>query len=362
MRCMVARALFLLITACSFPARAAIIVHIGDTADKDALFWVETKSNHALIHGSYRNNIDERFMRPEETATISVLALNPITFTFVYASIYHPAYIYDSKQVKEMPSALKTVTIPKFEPRAWRDFIDSGEKVLHSGQGIHLGNVVDHFKLFIKSYLPAIDNAGMGDNLKGYISLFQQLISHTEKTLPQSTYGMKSIEDLRKKDPAYARRLDQTEQGRLKELKDLLSEIKALLSISAEERIRLRSLQTKLVNARSVYHDMMTAPDRQSIEEFLDFQFKNSRSRPRPDKTQKWVGTGTNILYSITLGARYTLNDNDGKRLHETCYRTGLSVDLYGGEKTDLKNTQKSFSANFCRNDQEEWVIQLPGK
>jgi hypothetical protein len=300
---MVLRAIFLLVMAWAFPVRAAIIVHIGDAADKDALFWVETKSSHALIHGSYINTIDERFMRPGETAEISVATLNPITFSFVYASIYHPAYIYDSKRIREMPSVFKTVTIPKFEPRSWREFIDSGEKVLHSGHGIHLENVVDHFKLFIKPYLPTIDNAGMGNNLTDYISRFEQLVSHTEKTLPQSTYGMKSIEDRRKQDPDYARRLDQTEQGRLKELKDLFSEIKALLSISAEERIRLRSLQSKLINARSVYHDLMTAQDRQRIEEFLDFQFTNSRSRPRPEKTQQWVGGGTSILYSIALGA-----------------------------------------------------------
>jgi hypothetical protein len=358
---MVMPAIFLLVMAWAFPVDAAIIVRIGDAADKDALFWVETKSSHSLIHGSYINTIDERFMHPGETAEISVVALNPLTFSFVYASIYHPAYIYDSKRVREMPSVFKTVTIPKFEPRSWREFIDSGEKVMHSGRGIHLENVVDHFKLFIKPYLPTIDNAGIGNNITDYISLFEQLVSHTEKTLPHSTYGMKSIEDRRQQDQAYARRLDQTEQGRLKELKDLFLEIKALLSISAEERIRFRSLQSKLINAQSVYHELMTARDRQSIEEFLDFQFKNSRSRPRPKNTQQWVGSGTSILYSITLGDRYSLNDNNGMRLYEACYRTGLSVDLYGGEKTNLKNTQKSLNANFCRNEKEEWVIQLPG-
>jgi hypothetical protein len=41
------------------------------------------------------------------------------------------------------------------------------------------------------------------------------------------------------------------------------------------------------------------------------------------------------------LGDRYSLNENDGKRLYETCYRTGLSVDLYGAQNTNLKNTQK---------------------
>ena len=335
---------------------------IGSTADKDALFWVETKSNHPFIHSSYVTNIDERFIRPGETVTISVMALNPITFSHVYALIYHPAYVYEYKQVKEMPSVFKTVRIPKFEPRSWREFIDSGEKVLHSGHGIHLVNVIDHLRLFIEPYLPAIDDASIKTNLKDYIPLFEELIGHTKKTLPQSTYGSKSTEELRRKDPAYAQRLDRTEQRRLKELNDLFVEITALLSLSTDERIRLRSMQAKLVNTRSVHQELMTARDRQRIEEFLDFQFENSRARPAPEKTQQWTGSDTGILYSIILGNRYALNDKSGERLYDNCYRTSWSVDLNGGVETDLKNTRKRFSANFCRNDKGEWVIQLPAK
>ena len=362
MRSIAVPAIFLLMMVCSFPARAEIIVHIGYAEDKDALFWVETKSNHARIHGSIAHDIDERFMRPLETAKISVWALNPITFSFVYTSIYHPAYLYDSKLVRAMPSALRAVTIPKFEPRSWREFMDSDEKVRHAGQGIHLGNVLDHFNLFIKPYLPAIDSAGMGDNLKGYIPLLQRLISHTEKTLPETTYGLKSIDDQRATDPAYAQRLEWTEQARLKELNDLFSEIKALLSISAEERIRLRSLQAKLVNPGSVYQDLMTAQDRQAIAEFLELQFKNSRAHPKPERTQRWGARSTNILYSITLGDRFTLKGGDGNPQNENCYRTGVSVDVRGGEKTAMKNTQSSFDANFCRNAKEQWVIQWLGR
>jgi hypothetical protein len=355
-------AVVLLIMASSSPAAAAIVVQIADAADKDALFWVETKSSHALLHGSTAQKLDERFMRPGETVSIWVTALNPITFAYVYVSIYHPAYLYDSKLVREMPSAFKTVRIPSFEPKSWRGFIDSGEKVLHAGQGMHLMNVVSHFKVFIKPYLPAIDNAGIGENLTKYLPLFEQLISHTEKTLPLTTYGDKTIDDRRRTDPAYAQILDQTEQRHLTELKALLSEIKALLALSTEERIRLRSSQAKLVNTKSVYHDLMTAQDRRSIEEFLDSQFENSRRHPRPERTRRWVGHGTHIVYAMSLGDPYALNDRGGKRLYENCYRTALRVDLSGGENTALTNMQKTVEANFCRNDKEEWVIQLPGK
>jgi hypothetical protein len=145
-------------------------------------------------------------------------------------------------------------------------------------------------------------------------------------------------------------------------LRDLLSEIKALLELSAEDRIRLRSLQAKLINAGSVYHELMTAEDRQRIEAFLDLQFQTTNCHPRPDKTQQWLGKGTTILYAISLGDRYSVNDSKGKRRYDDCYRTGLSVDLSGGEKTDLKNSRKAFDADFCRNEHEEWVIRLPGK
>jgi hypothetical protein len=347
---------------CSDPARAALIVHIGGGAEQDALFWVETRSHYALIHGGYAKDLDARFMHPGETAKIAVWAVNPITFSFVSTSIYHPAYIYDSEMVKAMPSVLRTVTMPAFEPRSWRDFIDSGETVRHAGEGIHLGNVIDHFKLFIDPYLPARDVSGTGDRLREYIPLFEALIRHTELTLPHTNYGMKSIDDRRQTDPAYARQLDETEQGRLKELRDLLSEIKALLALSAEDRIRLRSLQAKLVNAGSVYHDLMTAEDRQRIEAFLTLQFEDIRSHPRPERTHRWFGKGTTILYAISLGDRYSLHDREGKRRDDDCYRTGLSVDLYGGEKTDLKNMRKTFDSDFCRNEKEEWVIRVPGR
>jgi len=89
----------------------------------------------------------------------------PLTFSFVNASIYHPACLYESRQVHEMPSFVRDVTIPEFDPRAWRGFIDTKAKVLHAGEGTRPGNVIDHFSLFITSYLPAIDAAGGGDGL-----------------------------------------------------------------------------------------------------------------------------------------------------------------------------------------------------
>jgi hypothetical protein len=353
------RASCFLIVCCACPARAAIVVSIGNTAEQDALFWVETGSHYGLLHGGYQKDLDKRFLRPKESARIPVIMLNPVTFTFISASIYHPAYLFESRQVRERPSLINDVTVPEFEPRAWRDFIDSGEKVRHAGKGVHLENVIDHFRLFIDAYLPAIDAAGGGD-LQGYLPLFEEIIRYTEQTLPQTGYGMQSIDERRNKDPAYAQRLDQHEQGRLGVLHGLLAEIRVLLSIGADARIRLRAQQAKLVNAGAVYHELMSAQDRQMIEDFLDFQFEHGRDRPGPESSRHWTGSGTTILYSITLGDHYTLNGKDGRQLYDNCYRTGLSVDLYGGVKTGLKDTQKRFSTGFCRNDAQEWVIQLP--
>ena len=350
----------LAVMAGSAPARAALIVQIGSAADRDARFWVETRSHYGLIHGGYAKDLDARFMRPGETAEIPVWLLNPVTFTFVSTSMYHPAYIYQSKMVDSLPSVFRSVVVPVFEPRSWRDFIDSGEKVRHAGEGIHLANVIDHFKLFIDGYLPARDRAGTGEGLQQYVPLFEALLRHTELTLPYTTYGAKVIDDRRATDREYAQRLDQTEQAHLRELRDLLSEIKALLARSPEERMRLRVQQAKLVNADSVYHELMTADDRQRIAVFLDTQFKNTGTNAWPEKTYQWIGRGTTILYSISLGDRYSLKDREGGARHD-CYRTGLSVDLYSGQKTGLSNTQRDVSANFCRNEEANWVLRLPG-
>jgi len=346
------------ILLCTVPARAAIVVSIAEVADRDARFLVQTKSNHALIHGSQMKDIDERFLRPGETARITVLALNPLTFSFVYSAIYHPAYRYDSQQVKTMPSLIRTVRMPEFEPRAWRDFIDAGEPVLYGGKGTHLGHVVDHFRLFLKEYLPAIDAAGGGDDLRQYIPLFEDIIRHARQTMPQ-TMQVKAIQGL--PDQQLQDRLQAIERHALsqfRELEDDLAEIKTLLSVSAQERIRLRSLQAKCVDARSVYHELMDAHDRQQIEAFLDFQYENHHARP--DKTRQWLSDDGQIRYAITLGDHYTLRDRDHQPLYDSCYRTGLGVDLHGGKPTLQKDTQKTVTAGFCRSGRGEWLIQLP--
>jgi hypothetical protein len=341
-------------------ARAGVMVGIAGGADRDARFWVVMRSSHGFIHGSYGVDIDARFMHPGETATIPVPALNPVTFSYVHAAIYHPAYMYDSKLVKELPSAFSTVDIPVFVPRSWRAFIDSGELVVHAGPGVHLGHVIGHFSQFLKPYLPAADDAGIAQDPAQYVPLLEEIIAHTKRTLPQSTYGDRRIDELRKNDPSYAQRLDLTEQRRLVQLDEMLVEIKALVAVGRGERIRLRAMQAKLASTAMVYHELMSGGDRQAVEAFLDVQFENSRARPAPEKARQWVSGETRVAYVITLGARYSLNNQSGKRLYDDCYRTKLKVDLLSGGKTNLKNVQKGFGANFCRDDKNEWVIQLP--
>ena len=102
----------------------------------------------------------------------------------------------------------------------------------------------------------------------------------------------------------------------------------------------------------------MSARDRQQIEDFLDFQYDNSRARP--EKSRQWLSDDRQILYAITLGDRYALRGKDSRPLFDSCYRTGLNVDLYAGRPTGLKDTQKRVTASFCRSERGEWLIQLP--
>ncbi|GMQ89619.1 MAG: hypothetical protein BMS9Abin09_1125 [Gammaproteobacteria bacterium] len=361
MQCAAARVLFFLLMVCSLSVRADVIVSVGGGADKEALFLVETRSNHPVIHSTQVKYLDERLIRPGEPARIPVKLVNPITFSYLTALIYHPAYVYESKRVDEMPSVFKTVRIPEFKPRSWRSLIDSDEKVLQAGSGIYVLSVRDHLNTFIRKYLPAIDAAGIKDDLKTYLPLFEELIAYTEKTLPVSSYGNKSIDELRKKDPVYAQKLDRMEQKYLKQTKDAFTEIKALLSLTAARRIQLRAMQKKMVNTRSVYNELMTAQDRQRIGKFMDFQFENARAKPKPDKSQQWTNGDTNVLYSIALGDRYTVKGKEGKRLYDNCYKTSLGVDLHAVVQTDLEGLKKAYQANFCLDDRGEWLIQLTG-
>ena len=76
------------------------MVGIAGSADRDALFPVQTGSNHALFHGACTSAIDARSIRPGETA-----------------------------RVGKMPAFFRDVTIPEFEPYLWRGFIPTALRI-----------------------------------------------------------------------------------------------------------------------------------------------------------------------------------------------------------------------------------------
>lgn len=82
---------------CSFSVLADIKVSIGNITGEPPLFLVTTKSNHEYIHSGHINMIDERFMRSGETVKIPVKVINPISFSYIYTTIYDPAYISETR-------------------------------------------------------------------------------------------------------------------------------------------------------------------------------------------------------------------------------------------------------------------------
>ena len=81
------RVLFLLLMVCALPVRADVIVSVGGVANEDALFLVETRSNHPFIHSTQVKYLDERLIRPGEPEKISVRIVNPITFSYLTACL-----------------------------------------------------------------------------------------------------------------------------------------------------------------------------------------------------------------------------------------------------------------------------------
>ena len=85
-----------------------------------------------------------------------------------------------------------------------------------------------------------MDRAGKGVDLSVYLPFFKELHAYMKKTSPSQSYSSKSIDDMRKKDPAYAARLKANMDGKFKTAESYIAEAEALLQLTPEARLKLR--------------------------------------------------------------------------------------------------------------------------
>jgi hypothetical protein len=304
------------------------------------------------------------------TTKIPINFFNPFFFYKTNVQLYHPAYLSVGDSAETMPTILRTVSFGPFELKSWRSVIDSESPIVKSGPKIHVQTVVDHMYLFVESYIYEMDRAGKRVDLSVYLPLFKELIAYTKETSASQSYSSKSIEDLRKKDPAYAARLKAIMDGKFKLADSYIAEAEALLKLTPEERLKLRYRQQHIFKTKVIYYDTMDDSDRKILHEFVEGQFAERFLR-RQSKTviegkRTWKNPQTGISYAVAYGETYRMKIGKTDE-YMPCIRFGLSVDLststpieipaIWGQKSKMGN---GVFAKFCDYDGVK-KLQLTG-
>lgn len=363
--------LFLLWSASAYGG-VEVTLNSLDPAIEPANPWFTIRTGYTRhgIHQNHGHTVDMRVIEAGATTKIPVNFFNPFFFYKTNVQLYHPAYLSVGGSAEKMPTILRTVSFGPFELKSWRSVIDSKSPIEKSGPKIHVQTVVDHISIFVDTYIYEMDRAGKGVDLSGYLPLLKELIAYTKETSPSQSYSSKSIEDLRKKDPAYAARLKADMDGKFKLADSYIAEAEALLQLTPEERLKLRYRQEHIFKTKVIYHDTMDDSDRETLLEFVEGQFAERflprRSTKVIEGKRAWKNPQTGISYTAGFGETYR------KRVGKTeeympCIRFGFSVDLstsvpveippIWGKKSKMGN---GVFANFCDDDGVK-KLQLTG-
>lgn len=343
-----------------------------DPAVEDANPWFTVRTGYTRhgIHQDHGHTVEMRVAEAGKTTEIPVNFFNPFFFYKTNVQLYHPAYLSVGDSAKKMPTIFSTVSFGPFKLKSWRSVIDSKNPIAKSGPKIHVQNVVDHIYLFVETYIYEMDRAGKRVDLSVYLPLFKELIAYTKETSASQSYSSKSIEDLRKKDPAYAARLKATMDGKFKLVDSYIAEAEALLKLSPEERLKLRYRQEHIFKTKVIYYDTMDDSDRQVLLEFVEGQFAERflprRSQTVIERKKAWKNPETGISYAVAYGETYRMRIGRTDE-YMPCIRFGLSVDLatsipveipaIWGKKSKMGN---GVFAKFC-DDNGVKNLQLTG-
>jgi hypothetical protein len=343
-----------------------------DPAIEDTNLWFSIRTGYTRhgIHQDHGHTVDMRVVEAGVTTKIPVNFFNPFFFYKTNVQLYHPAYLSVGGSEEKMPSILRTVHFGPFELKSWRSVIDSGNPIVKSGPKIHVQNVVDHIFIFVETYIYEMDRAGKAVDLSVYLPFLKDLIAYTKETSPSQSYSSKSIEDLRRKDPAYAARLKANMDGKFKLADSYIAEAEALLKLTPEERLRLRYRQEHIFKTKVIYYDTMDDSDRKILLDFVERQFAERSQRRGSTKVidgkRTWKNQETDISYAVAYGETYTMRVGKTDE-YMPCMRFGLSVDLstsvpveiptIWGKKSKMGN---GVFAKFCDYDGVK-KLQLTG-
>ncbi len=115
-----------------------------------------------------------------------------------------------------------------------------------------------------------------------------------------------------------------------------------------------------MFKTKVIYNNLMTDKDRQSIEDFLEYQYHERNAHRKFEALKSWINKGNNIAYSIKVGNMYQAETEKGKGAYQECVETTINVDLSSTVDIQLKNPKKEERASFCRG-KRGWQLRLAG-
>lgn len=304
-----------------------------DPAIEDANPWFTVRTGYTRhgIHHNHGHTVEMRLVEAGVTTKIPVNFFNPFFYYKTNVQLYHPAYLSVGDRAEKMPTIFRTVSFGPFDLKSWRSVMDSETPIVKSGPKIHVQTVVDHIVIFVETYIYEMDRAGKGVDLSVYLPFLKELIGYTKETSPSQSYSLKSIEDLRKKDSAYAARLKAIMDGKFKLADSYIAQAEALLRLTPEERLKLRYRQEHIFKTKVIYYDTMDDSDREILLDFVEGQFAVRSLRKRSNKViegkRSWKNPETGISYATNYSQTYRMRVGKTDE-YMPCIRFGLSVDL----------------------------------
>ena len=309
------------------PLSASLVtVEIDADPDRNAPFVVRLSGSYAGIHDNRSHHWKNVLVESGWRRPIYVGFENPFLNVGVFASIHHPAYLSASARVKHAPHLLWPASFPTFEPRSWRDVMETGVLPRPDSQISLI--LASHLTAFVDLYVPTMDEAGRGDE----VAVF----------LPQ-------LEELHRFARAHDTGRDARDFAAQADADAALRRVREWLSVTPADRMRVRELMEQMRGPKPVGEDLMTDYDFEQLGAFLALHARARERRREPRESTSWTNPENRVEYRVHLRSRPS-----------TCASLSVTADLTRVVEADLGGMTKQVNAQFCQRGNGEWRYGRP--
>ena len=321
-------------------------IDTGEELPSDG-FLVSISGHYADFHNGRSRRMRDALVPAGDRHWIALGPVNPLLNIGVSVSIYHPEYVSERERSDKTPLLIRPVGFGSFQPRLWREMMQSDREFSNGGPEVAVPQLVGHLQNFLLHYLPALDAAkadtGARDaSLRGYLALFDELFefSSTEAAARFRGSYARRVET----DPNYATSLAKQLLEQRAELRELLRRTRAWLSLSRDERVAMRLLMEDMRYGQFVGERLMKSGDLTHVGSFLERHREDREIHREPEVVTSWTNPETRLEYRVRLQDRPS-----------RCADLGITVDLTRVVSADLGDMTNTVKARFCRQASGEW-------